>query len=91
MLRIETLQQQIVDNAAAAAKQAAAVKATGRLMQAPRGSGAPSAAAMQQELVSMANLLAGLLAGVPGQMNGQFVEDLLGFITQTLIWLDKQG
>lgn len=93
MLRFEALQGQVDEAAAKAAEQAATATATGRLLPAGRGGagGAPSAAAMQQELFTVANLLTGLLSGVPGQMAGAFVVDLLGFITQALAWLDKQG
>lgn len=91
MLRFEALQKQVEDRAAEAAQKAATATATGRLLPAARGGGAPSAAAMQQEMFTMANLLTGLLSGVPGQMDGAFVVDLMGFITQALTWLDKQG
>jgi hypothetical protein len=91
MLRFEALQKQVEENAAEAAQKAAAAKATGRLLPASRSGGTPSAAAMQQELFSMANLLTGLLSGVPGQMAGPFVVDTVGFVSQSLAWLDKKG
>jgi hypothetical protein len=50
MLRFESLQKQVEDNAAEAAQKAAKAKATGRLLPASRSGGAPSASAMQQDL-----------------------------------------
>lgn len=91
MLRSETLRQLLEEHAAKTAQQAAAATATGRLAPAARGAGAPSAAAMQQELFIMANVLTGLLAGVPGQLAGPFVLDLVAFLAQSLAWLDEQG
>lgn len=91
MLRFEALQAQLEEHAAKTAQQAAAATATGRLMPAPRGGGAPSAAAMQQELFTVTNLLTGLLSGVPGQMAGLFVVETVAFFAKSLAWLDKQG
>lgn len=90
MLRFEALQQQVEESAAAAAQQAATATAAGRLAAGGRGSSI-TAAAVQQDLFGTANLVAGLLAGVPGQMSGPFVVDMLAFLTQALSWLDKQG
>lgn len=91
MLRFEALQQQVEESSAASAHKAAAATAAGRLAAGGRDGGSTGTAAVQQELFSMANLLAGLLTGVPGQMAGMFVVDLLAFLTQALSWLDKQG
>lgn len=90
MLRLEVLQQQVEQSQANTAKQTAAATATGRLPTSSRGSAAPSTAAMQQEMYTMANLMAGLLAGVPGQMAVPFVIDVLAFLSQSLAWMDKQ-
>jgi hypothetical protein len=91
MLRFEALQQQIDELRVKTAQQAATATATGRLALAARGGGAPSAAAMQQELFTIANLLTGLLSGVPGQLVRAFVVDVVSFLAQSLNWMDKQG
>lgn len=89
MLRFESLQQKIQESETQAAQQAAAAAATGRLAPAPRGSGAPSVSSMQQEMFSISNLMAGLMAGLPGQLPLLFVVDLLAFLAQALTWLDE--
>jgi ABC-type amino acid transport substrate-binding protein len=89
MLRFESLQQQIKTAEAQAAQQVAAAAATGRLAAASRSSGAPTVSSMQQQMYSISNLIAGLMAGLPGQLLLAFVVDLLAFLAQALTWLDE--
>lgn len=91
MLRFEALQAQMDACLAAGAARAANASASGRLLAAQAGSGAMASSrelqAAENEAFSMAQLLGGLLAGLPGPLAPAFAADVLAFLTSGVKWI----